>query len=424
MDGRVTNNSTVTNNPPSVASGPDGTVGTAFSYVFPANTFSDADTSDTLTYTATKAAGTDLPLWLAFAASTRTFSGTPTDAGMVALKVTASDGNGGSVSDEFDIVVAAAGNNAPTVANTIPDQTATVGTAFSYVFPANTFSDADTSDTLTYTATKAAGTDLPLWLAFAASTRTFSGTPTDAGMVALKVTASDGNGGSVSDEFDIVVAAAGNNAPTVANTIPDQTATVGTAFSYVFPANTFSDADTSDTLTYTATKAAGTDLPLWLAFAASTRTFSGTPTDAGMVALKVTASDGNGGSVSDEFDIVVAAAGNNAPTVANTIPDQTATVGDGVQLCVSGEHVQRRGHQRHPDLHGDESRRHGSAPVAGLRRQHPHLLGHANGRGDGVGEGDRQRRQRRVGQRYLRYHGERRRRHHPAHADQRHGLGR
>ena len=318
------------NNAPTVANplaDQTATVGTAFSYVFPANTFSDADTSDTLTYTATKAAGTDLPLWLAFAASTRTFSGTPTDAGMVALKVTASDGNGGSVSDEFDIVVAAAGNNAPTVANPLADQTATVGTAFSYVFPANTFSDADTSDTLTYTATKAAGTDLPLWLAFAASTRTFSGTPTDAGMVALKVTASDGNGGSVSDEFDIVVAAAGNNAPTVANTIPDQTATVGTAFSYVFPANTFSDADTSDTLTYTATKAAGTDLPLWLAFAASTRTFSGTPTDAGMVALKVTASDGNGGSVSDEFDIVVAAAGNNAPTVANTIPDQTATVG-------------------------------------------------------------------------------------------------
>ena len=98
-----------------------------------------------------------------------------------------------------------------------------------------------------------------------------------------------------------------NNPPTVANTIPDQTATVGTAFSYVFPANTFSDADTSDTLSYTATKAADTALPLWLAFAASTRTFSGTPTDAGMVALKVTASDGNGGSVSDTFDITVAA---------------------------------------------------------------------------------------------------------------------
>ena len=98
-----------------------------------------------------------------------------------------------------------------------------------------------------------------------------------------------------------------NNPPTVANTIPDQTATVGTAFSYAFPDTTFTDTDTGDTLTYTATKADDTALPLWLAFAASTRTFSGTPTDAGMVALKVTASDGNGGSVSDTFDITVAA---------------------------------------------------------------------------------------------------------------------
>ena len=68
-----------------------------------------------------------------------------------------------------------------------------------------------------------------------------------------------------------------NNPPTVANAIPDQSATAGTAFSYVFPANTFSDADTGDTLSYTATKADDTALPTWLAFAAGTRTFSGTP---------------------------------------------------------------------------------------------------------------------------------------------------
>ena len=100
-----------------------------------------------------------------------------------------------------------------------------------------------------------------------------------------------------------------NNPPTVANAIPDQSATAGTAFSYAFPANTFSDADTGDTLSYTATKADGTALPTWLAFTASTRTFSGTPqaADAGTVAVKVTASDGNGGSVSDAFDITVAA---------------------------------------------------------------------------------------------------------------------
>ena len=98
-----------------------------------------------------------------------------------------------------------------------------------------------------------------------------------------------------------------NNPPTVANTIPDQTATVGTAFSYAFPDTTFSDADTSDTLSYTATKADDTALPTWLAFAADTRTFSGTPqaADAGTVSVKVIASDGNGGSVSDTFDITV-----------------------------------------------------------------------------------------------------------------------
>ena len=107
-----------------------------------------------------------------------------------------------------------------------------------------------------------------------------------------------------------------NNPPTVANAIPDQSATAGTAFSYVFPDTTFSDADTSDTLTYTATKADDTALPTWLAFAAGTRTFSGTPqaADTGTVAVKVTASDGNGGSVSDAFDITVSAIVPGAPS--------------------------------------------------------------------------------------------------------------
>ena len=53
-----------------------------------------------------------------------------------------------------------------------------------------------------------------------------------------------------------------NTDPTVANAIPDQTATVNTSFSYAFPANTFSDADSGDTLTYTATQGDGGALPV------------------------------------------------------------------------------------------------------------------------------------------------------------------
>ena len=85
-------------------------MGTALSYAFPANTFADTDAGDTLTYTATQSDDSALPSWLSFAAATRMFSGTPTaaDVGTVSVKVTARDGNGGSVSDTFDIVVSAA----------------------------------------------------------------------------------------------------------------------------------------------------------------------------------------------------------------------------------------------------------------------------------------------------------------------------
>ena len=104
-----------------------------------------------------------------------------------------------------------------------------------------------------------------------------------------------------------LTATAANTAPTVANPIPDQEATVGTEFSYTFLANTFNDVDATDTLTYSAKKADDSALPTWLTFTDTTRTFSGTPTAAETVSVKVTASDGTA-SVSDEFDIVVSAA--------------------------------------------------------------------------------------------------------------------
>ena len=99
-----------------------------------------------------------------------------------------------------------------------------------------------------------------------------------------------------------------NSPPTVANEILDQAATAGTAFSYQFPANTFADAD-DDPLTYEATQSDDTALPAWLTFADETRTFSGTPQagDVGTVTVKVTASDEESATVSDEFAIVVQA---------------------------------------------------------------------------------------------------------------------
>ena len=299
----------------------------AFSYQFASNSFGDVDTGDTLTYTATLDSGDPLPTWLSFSAATRTFSGTPTndDVGAITVKVTADDGNGGTVSDAF-VLTTANVNDAPTVDNLLPDQAATEDQAFSYQIASNSFSDVDVGDTLTYTATLGDGNPLPTWLSFSAATRTFSGTPAndDVGAISVKVTADDGNGGTASDVF-VLTTANVNDAPTVDHTLPDQTATEDQAFSYQFASDSFGDVDTGDTLTYSATLDDGGSLPAWLSFDATTRTFSGTPTndDVGAISVKVTADDGNGGTASDVF-VLTTANVNDAPTVDQPLLDQAA----------------------------------------------------------------------------------------------------
>ena len=163
-----------------------------------------------------------------------------------------------------------------------------------------------------------------------------------ANTIKVKVTAQDD---TTTDAYTVVVTrgqggttpiTSTNTAPTVATAISDQTATVGTALLYAFPANTFADTDAGDTLTYTATQSNNSALPAWLSFAAATRTFSGTPqvADVGTVSVTVTASDGNGGSVSDTFDIVVsAAASTNTP--ATGAPTISGTAALGQQLTAS-----------------------------------------------------------------------------------------
>src|SRR5207249_1862344 len=103
--------------------------------------------------------------------------------------------------------------------------------------------------------------------------------------------------------------------------IPDQPATEDSPFSFTFADNTFADVDAGDALTFSAS-----GLPGWLSFNAGTRTFSGTPAnaDVGTVSVTVTATDGSSASVSDTFDMKVANT-NDAPSVANPIPDQPAT---------------------------------------------------------------------------------------------------
>ena len=132
-------------------------------------------------------------------------------------------------------------NDAPTLASALPDRSATVGEAFSYQVPEDAFSDVD-GDTLSYAATRGDDSELPAWLSFDATTRTFSGTAAagDTGTVTVRVTASDGNGETASTTFVLAVTAAANAAPTAA----DQTVTTDEDTAYAFGASDFGFTDT------------------------------------------------------------------------------------------------------------------------------------------------------------------------------------
>jgi len=294
----------------------------AFSFSL-AESFHDSD-DDSLTFSALLSNGTALPNWLRLNSATGAFSGTaPTGGGTYSIALTASDGRGGSVSQSFDLTVEGTEteNNAPDYDTPLAARTVIEGARFSFQFAAETFSDPD-GDALTYRTTLQDGSALPSWLAFNSSTRTFSGTaPTNSPNYTVLVTADDGRDGTASGTFALTTARA-NRPPVIASALADRTVTERTAFSFQLPATSFTDAD-SNPLSYTARLSNGAALPSWLTFNASTRTFSGTaPVGSPNYTVRVTASDGQGASVYDDFTLTT-----QSPAIVNAI-SMTAVNGD------------------------------------------------------------------------------------------------
>ena len=359
------------------------TVQTAFSYTV--NAFTG---TTPITYSAS-----GLPAGLMFNADTRVISGTPTTAGNSVVTITGTN-SAGQASTMFAITVSPAATAPVATANS--NQTAFVQTPFSYTV--NAFTG---SQPITYTAF-----GLPAGLTFDADTRVISGTPTTPGLRGVSILGansagqdntsfaidvreatpptdvfsitavttvscvpvagdpnrrsltfnpqySGANGQPISfsvvnelrpttapgpytlgvyvDKPTITLSAiqtgtAGeatfvynwlancgttppaNTAPTVANAIPNQSATAGTAFSYMIPANTFTDAETPNQLTLSVS-----GLPAGLMFTAPA-TISGTPSMSGTSMVTVSATDPGGLSASTMFALTVNPAGTPNPT--------------------------------------------------------------------------------------------------------------
>jgi Ca2+-binding RTX toxin-like protein len=183
------------------------------------------------------------------------------------------------------------------------------------------------------------------------------------------ITTISGNGLSIqlTGEIDLVMSdftfsKPENSIPVPSNTAwTDKIATAQSAFSYTFTSTSFSDPD-GDPLSYTAQQFNGSALPSWLQFTSSTRTFSGTPgnADAGEIVVKVTASDGLGGSSWQVFHLDVnGTGGGTAPTAGNdTITGTTAgttidgLAGDDIINGGDGNDI-LKGNVGNDTLHGD-----------------------------------------------------------------------
>ncbi|MBY3313011.1 DUF4082 domain-containing protein, partial [Rhizobium laguerreae] len=335
-------------------------VGSAFSFTLPTTTFTDVDSGETLAYAATSADGTALPAWLSFNASTRTFSGTATTSGSYGVRVTATDLGGLTANETFNIAVSTSSNTTPTAVADAGDATEKGGVANGsggVVASGNVLTndtDADAGDTKAVTAIRFGATSGTLGTALngtygslvlsASGVYSYAVNESNAAVQALRqstntlsdvfsYTMRDTAGATATANLTVTIHGA-NDAPVLAVQTAAQNATVGSAFSFTLPTTTFTDVDSGETLTYAATAADGTALPAWLAFNATTRTFSGTPTTSGTYGVRVTATDLGGLAANETFNITATVAPATYSLFnASSTPAQT-NLNDGQQLEV------------------------------------------------------------------------------------------
>ena len=307
-----------------------GTTGQTIATLDASQAFADPN-GDPLTY-----AATGLPAGLTIDGGTGRITGTiaATASGAYAVTVTATDDKGAATREAFAFTVADA---APQATGTIAARTYADSTRGISVATAAAFTSPD-GLSLTY-----AATGLPQGLTIDATTGVISGTldhdasrhglsesgagATLDGTYAVVVTATDGQGGTVTQAFTID---ATNDAPVVGTATSNQHSFDGNAASLDTSA-AFGDPNTGDVLTY-----AASGLPTGLAINAATGLISGTidkgASGNGPYAVTVTATDDKGAATSETFawtvdDIVLVA--------TPPLPDRATADGSTVALTTA-----------------------------------------------------------------------------------------
>lgn len=238
------------------------------------NTFSDDVTSTSAlneSAIVTLSDGSPLPAFLTYSLGARKFTGRPgvDDAGTYTVRITVTDGEGLSVYDEFPLLVRDY-NQIPVNNYDLDAKYAYFDKLFTYQIPEDLFTDPEGVE-LIYSATlnDVNESDLPIWLSFNPTTRSFSGTPdiSDEGVSTIKIKASDGEGEATA----VLTLNVQEHAPPVVNTATTLTGYINKKLGSIIDI----EAITSPTYEPLGYEIVGR--PSWLTFISPRRKFLGTP---------------------------------------------------------------------------------------------------------------------------------------------------
>jgi Ca2+-binding RTX toxin-like protein len=237
-------------------------------------------------------------------------------AGAASFDYTVRDGNGGTATATYAILVAAL-NDAPRATATRLEEVfvAEDGTV-AIALPAGLFEDSD-GPSLVLSLAGVDGGPAPAWLTLASGIITGTPPADFNGRVELRVVASDG-------EFSAGVAIGltilpSNDAPAYVSGVGATEVRPGTPFTLDFGAQPFRDVD-GDAVAVTLSSADGSPLPAWLSY--SNGVLQGTPpSDFEGLDLVLTGSDGRSSS---KAYVALQTAENSAPVLVNPVADHAS----------------------------------------------------------------------------------------------------
>ncbi|WP_425423211.1 putative Ig domain-containing protein [Spirosoma spitsbergense] len=298
--------SSTANTPPTVAnpvSPQSATVGIGYTLSL-ANVFTDAETPNGLTLSVT-----GLPAGLNFVAPS-TISGTPSMSGVSNVTVTATDPGSLSASTSFTITVNPA-------AGTPPPPTGTFSITGVQTISCEVLSAGERRLTFNprYAGLNGAPVSFSVVNELAPTTNPGPYTLnlyTDNSVITLRAVQSGISSSFAYNWLSACSSSTANTAPTVANPVSPQSATVGVGYTLSL-ASVFTDAETPNQLTLLVS-----GLPAGLSFTAPS-TISGTPSMSGVTSVLVRATDPGSLSASTSFSITVSPAGGTPPPATFSI---------------------------------------------------------------------------------------------------------